>query len=213
MFYFCRPTVGIFTMKRKAEKDITYNLIIDTALPLFLEKGFEKTSIEEICRTCNLSKGGFYHHFKSKDELLFAVSARLGEAIIQITQQADAYQNPIDGLVFYIQSYLTYYNDHPKEAAFFMVLMNRSASSPAMQEFYLTSYLEVSGFLSFLYQKAIEQELMEEFDTVKVATALMTSLDGMTGYFQVIGHKLELSEVIETYKTAFILPYLKNQSY
>lgn len=199
-------------MKRKAEKDITYNLIIDTALPLFLEKGFEKTSIEEICRACNLSKGGFYHHFKSKDELLFAVSTRLGEAIVQITQQADAYQNPIEGLVFYIQSYLAYYNDHPKEAAFFMVLMNRSANSEAMQEFYLTSFLEVSGFLSFLYQKAIEQELMQEFDTVKVATALMTSLDGMTGYFQVIGAQLALSEVIETYKTAFIKPYLKTES-
>ncbi len=200
-------------MKRKTEKDFTYNLIIDSALPLFLEKGFEKTSIEEICRHCKLSKGGFYHHFKSKDELLFAVSTRLGDAIIQITQQADAYQNPIEGLLFYIQSYLSYYNEHPKEAAFFMVLMNRSVSSEVMQEFYVTSFLEISGFIAFLYQKAIEQALIKPLDTVKVATALMTSLDGMTGYFQVIGHKLDLAEIIETYKTAFILPYLKNETF
>ncbi len=44
--------------------------IIETATALFAKKGYEKTTIEEIIRQTGCSKGGFYHHFKSKDEVL-----------------------------------------------------------------------------------------------------------------------------------------------
>lgn len=44
--------------------------IIETATELFSSNGFEKTTIEEIIREASCSKGGFYHHFKSKDEVL-----------------------------------------------------------------------------------------------------------------------------------------------
>ena len=44
--------------------------IIETATELFAKKGYEKTTIEEIIRETGCSKGGFYHHFKSKDEVL-----------------------------------------------------------------------------------------------------------------------------------------------
>lgn len=44
--------------------------IIQTATELFTKNGFENTPIEEIIRKAGCSKGGFYHHFKSKDEVL-----------------------------------------------------------------------------------------------------------------------------------------------
>ncbi|GAA0614224.1 TetR/AcrR family transcriptional regulator [Virgibacillus siamensis] len=43
--------------------------IIETAIKLFADKGFYATSIEEIAKKSNLSKGAFYLHFQSKDEL------------------------------------------------------------------------------------------------------------------------------------------------
>lgn len=44
--------------------------LIEIAERLFLEKGFEETSVEDILKTSGLSKGGFYHYFKSKEEVL-----------------------------------------------------------------------------------------------------------------------------------------------
>lgn len=44
--------------------------IVTTASELFSKNGFDKTTIEEIIRAADCSKGGFYHHFKSKDEIL-----------------------------------------------------------------------------------------------------------------------------------------------
>jgi AcrR family transcriptional regulator len=40
---------------------------------LFSRKGFEDTSVEDICMAAGYSKGGFYFHFKGKDELLLGI--------------------------------------------------------------------------------------------------------------------------------------------
>jgi AcrR family transcriptional regulator len=44
--------------------------IIESAYELFAIKGYEKTTIGEIIKIADCSKGGFYHHFKSKEEIL-----------------------------------------------------------------------------------------------------------------------------------------------
>ncbi|MGK8464129.1 TetR/AcrR family transcriptional regulator [Nocardia cyriacigeorgica] len=48
---------------RKAE-------IVDAALALFAEYGFEKTTVEAIVGRLGVAKGCFYHHFRSKNEVL-----------------------------------------------------------------------------------------------------------------------------------------------
>jgi AcrR family transcriptional regulator len=45
--------------------------ILQFALNEFLQNGFEKASINQICQRSQISKGGLYHHFKNKDELFW----------------------------------------------------------------------------------------------------------------------------------------------
>ena len=47
--------------------------IIYTADQLFYENGYENTSFADIAAEVKISRGNFYHHFKSKDEILKAV--------------------------------------------------------------------------------------------------------------------------------------------
>lgn len=49
--------------------------IVDAADTLFYERGFEHTSFAHIAEAVQISRGNFYHHFKSKDEILAAVIA------------------------------------------------------------------------------------------------------------------------------------------
>lgn len=49
------------------------NDIINAALNLFLNKGFHPTTVTDIVTAAGCSKGGFYHHFSSKDELLLHI--------------------------------------------------------------------------------------------------------------------------------------------
>lgn len=71
-------------MARNKHPEQTVNLILDTAFRLFLEKGYEHTSIQDIINNLGgLSKGAIYHHFRSKDDILVAV-------IEKITAQSNA---------------------------------------------------------------------------------------------------------------------------
>ena len=57
-------------------KPTTRELIEEKADALFYEQGFEATSFADVAAAVGISRGNFYHHFKSKDEMLAAVIAR-----------------------------------------------------------------------------------------------------------------------------------------
>ena len=65
-------------MSRNKYPEETVERILDTAQRLFLEKGYEQTTIQDITDNLGgLSKGAIYHHFKSKEEIIDAVSDRM----------------------------------------------------------------------------------------------------------------------------------------
>ena len=49
-------------------------MIVDSAIELFAQKGIEATSVQQITAHCGISKGAFYLSFKSKDELDYSTS-------------------------------------------------------------------------------------------------------------------------------------------
>jgi AcrR family transcriptional regulator len=59
----------------------TRQRILDAALRLFVERGFASTSVRDIVERLHLTKGSLYYHFASKDDLLFALTSPLVEAI------------------------------------------------------------------------------------------------------------------------------------
>ena len=65
-------------MSRNKHPEVTVEKILDAAERLFLERGFERTTIQDIVDELGgLTKGAVYHHFKSKEEILDAVSDRM----------------------------------------------------------------------------------------------------------------------------------------
>ena len=67
-------------MARNKHPEETVNLILDVAFRLFIEKGYEHTSIQDIIDNLGgLSKGAIYHHFRSKEDILVAVTDRITE--------------------------------------------------------------------------------------------------------------------------------------
>jgi TetR/AcrR family transcriptional regulator, transcriptional repressor for nem operon len=49
--------------------------LLDAALRVIRTKGYSATTIDDVCATAGLTKGSFFHHFKSKDELALAATA------------------------------------------------------------------------------------------------------------------------------------------
>jgi AcrR family transcriptional regulator len=57
--------------------------LVEIAEKLFLEKGYAETTVDDILAASGLSKGGFYHYFKSKEEVLTASLNELIEESLQ----------------------------------------------------------------------------------------------------------------------------------
>jgi AcrR family transcriptional regulator len=64
--------------------------LIDCAQALFLSKGYERTTINDVIEAAGLSKGAFYHHFTAKEDLLEAVAMRFGQQALAGLAQTDA---------------------------------------------------------------------------------------------------------------------------
>ena len=65
----------------------TRERIVAEADELFYRKGFERTSFSDIAEAVNISRGNFYYHFKTKDDILDAViQARLGKTQVMLDQ-------------------------------------------------------------------------------------------------------------------------------
>lgn len=47
--------------------------LVDSALHLFEQEGFDRTTLKQIVDRANLTKGAFYHHFKNKEDLLWKI--------------------------------------------------------------------------------------------------------------------------------------------
>jgi AcrR family transcriptional regulator len=58
-------------MQQRSEE--TRTKIMESAIKLFSNQGFNKASVDDICAEAGISKGAFYHHFKSKQELFLAL--------------------------------------------------------------------------------------------------------------------------------------------
>jgi AcrR family transcriptional regulator len=57
--------------------------ILRTAARLFQQRGYDATSMSDVAAALKLSKGGLYHHFQSKDEILFEIMSHA----MEITEQ------------------------------------------------------------------------------------------------------------------------------
>tara|TARA_B100000780_G_scaffold278967_1_gene254690 strand:+ start:4588 stop:5196 length:609 start_codon:yes stop_codon:yes gene_type:complete len=56
-------------MDQKLKSKETKDLILNTSFNMFYENGFNNTSIPDIMKETNLTKGAFYHHFENKLEI------------------------------------------------------------------------------------------------------------------------------------------------
>jgi AcrR family transcriptional regulator len=57
----------------------TRDRILEIAMDLFIDQGFDKTSLREIADQLGFSKAAIYYHFESKDHILLALHMRLHE--------------------------------------------------------------------------------------------------------------------------------------
>lgn len=80
------------------QRETTRDRILEAAEDAFGDKGYHETLVDDIAGRTSLSKGGFYFHFPSKEDLFFAVIDRLANRLTKRAEEAaDACDSPLAG--------------------------------------------------------------------------------------------------------------------
>jgi len=82
----------------------TRSRIVEKADALFYEGGYEATSFADIASAVGISRGNFYHHFKTKDDILDAViTRRLEKTRAMLDRWQDEAATPRDRILSFVQ--------------------------------------------------------------------------------------------------------------
>ena len=96
-------------------------LIMEKAIELFSEQGFEATSVQQITERCGISKGAFYLSFKTKDELIFyIIDYHMQQFTAGIDLAVRGVVNKQDLLIEFYKSFFKKLNEHSQAARIFM---------------------------------------------------------------------------------------------
>ena len=83
-------------MHKKYNPKRTVEKILAVAEELFLTKGFDKTSMQDIVNGLGMSKGAIFHHFNSKEEIFEAISTKA--AYHQMDEIVNVWLKELEGL-------------------------------------------------------------------------------------------------------------------
>ncbi|HVN70420.1 MAG TPA: TetR/AcrR family transcriptional regulator [Desulfomonilia bacterium] len=109
-------------MTKISPKAARRDRIIESALSIFAEKGFQEATISEISKAAGVSDATVYEYFKSKEELLFAIPQEITEISIKETEKVLPYLRGAESkLRAIVQSYVTTYENNPEYANLIML--------------------------------------------------------------------------------------------
>ena len=99
-------------MRTKAKNPAAKEKLLNAAQALILKKGFSATSVDEVCKAAKLTKGSFFHYFKSKDELGKILLKRFCDSSHQLMDgEGCEGTDPLKRLYCYIDCFIKVFSD------------------------------------------------------------------------------------------------------
>jgi AcrR family transcriptional regulator len=103
-------TTSLQFRKRQLVRDAIY----DAAIDLFVEKGFDETTVDELAEAAGISRRSFFRYFESKDDLLAHSTVNNGEQICQTVTMCSANLSLIDVVRRAVFAGVSFTENHPR---------------------------------------------------------------------------------------------------
>ncbi len=129
--------------------------ILRAAMQLFANRGFHETSMSEVARAARVSKALIFWHFKTKEELFFAVLSRLLEPyVIDFAEEAGKLDERAQILKL-VESYLSFVRENASSVRFFLAqMLHDQRTSDPLSGQVLQLYNGYRGMLTALIDRA-----------------------------------------------------------
>lgn len=143
---------------------------------LFYKRGYDKTSMRDISKALSISKPGIYHHFTSKQEILFDIIYDFMEkANRHLIENMGLIQGPEDRLLFIIQSHIRFFVKYPAQTK--VVVYEAQSLEGDFAAKFKAKQVEY-----IMVMKEVIKEIMKEADTKEDLNVVTFSLLGILNW-------------------------------
>jgi len=102
------------TERRQREREEMQEVILQTALKLFITQGYENVTIRKIAQEIEYTPGAIYSYFEEKDQIFWALHQKGFELLWQQTSAALKSNNPKELLICMGEEYIKFALDNPE---------------------------------------------------------------------------------------------------
>jgi len=173
--------------KRKIE-------IINTALKLFAEQGYHKTTISEIAKETGMSKGLLYNYFKNKEDLLKAVVIHnyqeASDQLFQLFQNKMKELSHDELLRVIIEAFFVMMKEYEPMWKLSISLSMQIGDMPEIKNLMFKIFNDSFERISLL--------LPENKDTASQARIIAATMDGIALHYYLLGDAYDLESVKNT---------------
>jgi AcrR family transcriptional regulator len=113
----------------------TTEQILKAAMSLFCEKGYHSTSIEDVAKQAQISKGLLYHYFKGKEDLLSAIVDMRVNDVLEVMNAAAAKPTPVEQIRHIAEGALEDVRRKPEVFRFYLNLFTQPKSDPIVAKY------------------------------------------------------------------------------
>jgi len=167
--------------RKERDKQEMYDKILQAATLMFIEDGYEKTSIRNIAEKIEYSPATIYLYFKDKDELFFAIHNIGFQMLLKEMEKAGKIKNPLKRLHEIGIIYIEFALKHPE---YYDLMFIMRAPMNALKEKHgeeqCWTYGETTfGLLVATVTECIEQKLVRIKDPVMASMSTWSSVHGL----------------------------------
>jgi len=201
----------------KAKKKTTLENILNVAQELFLNRGFAATSLDEICKHAKVTKGGFFHYFRSKECLAKKVLERFCSNSRDHIRQAgccDQLSDPLDR-AFALLDGITHLEPKKKHHGGCLIatfIQELSMSHPEIQTLCVRGLKELASMLEVELQCAQQKyKTQEPLDIHGLANYCVVVIEGAQVMAKANGNKKIIQASIEHLKKYLLTLFTSNK--
>ena len=166
--------------RKERETQLRRQIILEAAEKMFLSKGYEETTMDEIANEAEFSKGTVYKYFVSKDELYIAIGSKAYDLIIKYTKDFIEKEEPgMKQLMAIGYAYYEFTKDYPNYASIFHDIAVKLPDIDTKPEKKLSEIQNVYISLSNNYRDILFKILS---DAIKIKTVRADKNPLLIGY-------------------------------
>lgn len=169
--------------------------ILDAAMEVFIGKGYQLATIDDISQRCGLSVGAIYRYFRNKGEIMLTlVEERLGrtpDLFARLTETAGDPWERLDRCVDLFTSALRV--KHPATGRLLLVSLAESVADGEVRRGLQQRFGALVTYLSGIIEDGVAQGLFRpDADPTALAALLLCTADGVAIYWVIDTHPVDL---------------------